>query len=437
MYIPLDNLYHWIYSLTDRPMIIYYFYPHGSKKLSDCTPYPLLVGGQERKQFIDRFSVICHDQEPLNFDFYQNYHFDEYITQCGFDHGIKELVSVDWTTKNLNIVPAFNHITLYDNTILIHSEQNSQDVIDYQAHGYETAHYWCHGVLARDWYRFAQYDHRLDYQGMPVKDFLIYARDWSGTREYRLKFLELLKINQLQLYTKCYFSETTDNGQHYTHHDFTNPKLQTSAVDLGHDILPAKVSSNASADYDTDDFCQTKISVILETVFDNTKIHLTEKICRALACGHPFLLAAGPGSLQYLKNYGFKTFEPWLDESYNRELDSVRRLEKIVWSMKQFASQSAEHKHQVYTKLREIADYNQQRFFSTDFAQQLATELQNNLNLAIDRASYTRGQKFLAQRKTTRRLYSNIQSSNLYLRYHQLADHLKLLRRLRQRKKFF
>lgn len=418
-------------------MIIYYFYPHGSKKLSDCLPYPSLIGGQERKQFIDRFSVICYDQEPLNFDFYQNYHFDNYITQCGFDNSIKQLVSVDWTTKNLDIVPAFNHISLYDNTILVHSEQNSQDVAHYQNHGYETVHYWCHGVLARDWYRFAQYDHRLRWQGMPVNDFLLYARDWTGTREYRLKFLELLTINQLQSHTKCYFSETTQNGKHYTNHEFTNPRLQISAIDLGHGILPTKVSSNASADYDTDDFCQTKISVIMETVFDDTKIHLTEKICRALACGHPFLLAAGPGSLQYLKNYGFKTFEPWLDESYDRELDSVRRLEQIVWSMAQFSSQSSERKHQVYTKLREIADYNQQRFFSTDFAHQLTAELQNNLNLAMDRASHTRGQKFLAQRKTTRRLYGNRQSSNLYLRYPQLADHLKLLRRLRQRQKFF
>jgi hypothetical protein len=48
---------------------------------------------------------------------------------------------------------------------------------------------------------------------------------------------------------------------------------------------------------------------VAETVFD-TRIHLTEKTLRPIACGHPFILAAGPGSLKYLQTYGFRTFSP-------------------------------------------------------------------------------------------------------------------------------
>lgn len=399
-------------------------------------PYPSLISGRERKKYFDRFNIICHDQEPLNFDFYQNYKFDDFLNECGFDCSLKELVATDWTTKNLDMIPAYKHVTLYDQTILVHSEANSVDVAKYQEQGYPTVHYWCHGVVSMDWYRFAKHDSRLNFQEVPSKDFLIYARDWSGTREYRLKFLELLKTNKLLNYSKCFFSAVTTNDLHYTDYNFHNPRLQIHAKDLHQDLLPSVVDSNASADYDVDDFCSTKISVVLETVFDDTKVHLTEKICRALACGHPFILAAGPRSLEYLRKYGFETFSPWLDESYDSEPDSVRRLEKIVDCMKKFADQPVEKKNELYRLLKTVAVHNQKRFFSQDFAQQLTSELKNNLESALDQASYTRGQKFLAQRKTTRKIY-NSNDSKKYLRYPEFKQHIKLLRQLRQQKKSF
>jgi hypothetical protein len=44
---------------------------------------------------------------------------------------------------------------------------------------------------------------------------------------------------------------------------------------------------------------------------------LTEKALRPIACGQPFILAATPGSLQYLRSYGFKTFSGYIDETYD------------------------------------------------------------------------------------------------------------------------
>jgi hypothetical protein len=97
-------------------------------------------------------------------------------------------------------------------------------------------------------------------------------------------------------------------------------------------FLDNKFSSAASADYDPNDFINSEISVILETVFDDRRIHLTEKTLKPIACGHPFILAAGPGALEYIRSYGFKTFAPYIDESYDQETDSLKRLEKIEQS---------------------------------------------------------------------------------------------------------
>ena len=53
----------------------------------------------------------------------------------------------------------------------------------------------------------------------PKYKFLIYNRAWSGTREYRLKFADLLISNQLTEY--CSTSvRTTDNGIYYQDYNF-------------------------------------------------------------------------------------------------------------------------------------------------------------------------------------------------------------------------
>ena len=71
MSIPLDRLYHYIESVANKAcgdVVIYRFYPHGSKKIQDLTPlkdYPY-------KLSVNQPIIYCNDQEPLNFDFYHD-----------------------------------------------------------------------------------------------------------------------------------------------------------------------------------------------------------------------------------------------------------------------------------------------------------------------------------------------------------------------------
>ena len=124
------------------------------------------------------------------------------------------------------------------------------------------------------------------------------------------------------------------------------------------------------------------MSVVLETIFDDSKIHLTEKICRALACGHPFILAAGPGSLQYLRDYGFKTFASLMDESYDDEPDGLLRLQHIIKLMTDIKSLPMDQKIKLKNQFKEITDHNRRWFFSDEFHSIVAKELQVNLDAA-------------------------------------------------------
>ena len=77
MSIPLDRLYHYIENIAEEiygnPIIIYRFYPHGSKKLEDLVP----LKWHDWKELAIFPNIYCNDQEPLNYNYYQKYKFSD------------------------------------------------------------------------------------------------------------------------------------------------------------------------------------------------------------------------------------------------------------------------------------------------------------------------------------------------------------------------
>jgi hypothetical protein len=218
-------------------------------------------------------------------------------------------------------------------------------------------------------------------------------------REYRLKFLDL--VVQHALADDCVIStqHVNNQGVHLQDYQIQDSRFTADVGAILSSIPNCTANSSSSADYDIDDITSTRVSVILETVVDGSKIHLTEKILRAIACAHPFLLAAGPGALEYLRNYGFRTFDEFWDESYDLEIDTVLRLEKITVAMRQIQNLTVND----WQKIQCIADYNQQRFFSKDFADQVAQELSQNLTQAVEFCLENRGDRYWQWRKFIRR----------------------------------
>ena len=395
MSIPLDNLYHWVESLLPAPAFLYVFHPHGSKNISDC--HLLSCPDLENAVRWKFPGIIMHDQEPLDWNFYNN----QDLNLKWYEHNVTEKNGFEHSRAryfcqfNLKCVVFTQSSSIYDQIILIHSEKNSKDLEQYQKNGFLCVHYWSHAVIARDWYRFAKHDKRLNKITQFTHKFLIYCRDWSYRREYRLKFLEMLVTNKLDKDSLTSVMHTNSDNTHYSEYEFLNPQFELLNPETIFQIKNNNCSSTASADYDYRDFVNTQISVILETVFDDSRIHLTEKTLRPIACGHPFLLAAGPGSLEYIRSYGFKTFAPWIDESYDLETDSFKRLEKIINSMKQIQKLQGQELENFSQSVKEIADYNKEHFFSKKFFVILEEELKNNLIEPSRLVKKTRGKYYM------------------------------------------
>jgi hypothetical protein len=142
--------------------------------------------------------------------------------------------------------------------------------------------------------------------------------------------------------------------------------------------------ATASADYTNTDYKSTNIEVVLETLFDDQRWHLTEKILRPIACGQPFIIAATPGSLEYLRSYGFHTFSPLIDETYDTIQDPVARLKAITAEMRRITDLAVSQKQSLFAQLRTIAQHNRQWFFSSEFHHSIIRELQYNLKQGRD-----------------------------------------------------
>jgi hypothetical protein len=191
---------------------------------------------------------------------------------------------------------------------------------------------------------------------------------------------------------------SSDDGCHYRDHIFKNPKFQ---IDSDLSILePNQASSCASADYSQDDYRKSAIDVVLETLFDDTRIHLTEKTLRPIACGKPFIMVSTPGALQYLRDYGFKTFDEYIDESYDNIQDPLERLKSIIKLMEDISKLPQNKKNNLYQQLHQIAQKNKKRFWSDDFAQKIIDEFTENYTKSYDVCKTSQqGKKWLEQRK--------------------------------------
>jgi len=388
MSVPLDRLYHYLADCVNHDLLIYCWLPHGSKKLEDLKQF----FHYEPSEWYNLPVAIFHDQEPLKFDLWTK---QQFYNQAAwwFEQGSAKFMltsSVLAYAADLHLRGAMALVTnVYDLTILIHSEQQSQQVNVFRQNGFVPVYYWCHAVIALDWFRYAANDPKLDFDNKEYDyDFLIYNRAWSGTREYRLCFADKLISAGLVKNCKTSFNPV-DQEQHYTKHNFQNRNFfpQNSNIESWFDLNTH--SAAHSADYNSEDYSSAGIEIVLETLFDDTRWHLTEKTLRPIACGKPFILASTPGSLQYLRNYGFKTFQGLIDETYDTVTDPCLRLDAIVIEMKRIINLDPQQKTQLYLQLDIICQYNKQHFFNNLF-DIVVDEYKTNMDQAIDIMSANR-----------------------------------------------
>jgi hypothetical protein len=90
--------------------------------------------------------------------------------------------------------------------------------------------------------------------------------------------------------------------------------------------------------------------------------YLSEKIWKPIGHCQPFILVGPAKSLEYIKSLGFKTFSPFIDESYDSYIDDDKRLQLISEEIIKFAEKSKEEKDEFLNNVKEICEHNQRLF---------------------------------------------------------------------------
>jgi hypothetical protein len=103
----------------------------------------------------------------------------------------------------------------------------------------------------------------------------------------------------------------------------------------------------------------TYFSIVSETYFfEKIGRFISEKTFKPIAYHHPFILVTSPRSLELLRNLGYKTFHPYIDESYDQEEDNVKRMKMILREIERLSNMSTDEVSIFLTNVEPITKHN-------------------------------------------------------------------------------
>ena len=122
---------------------------------------------------------------------------------------------------------------------------------------------------------------------------------------------------------------------------------------------------NLAADLTLQDYEHTFISIVNETLTTKDTLFLSEKIFKPILVGHPFVVIGNVGTLKYLKDLGYRTFDQWIDESYDEEPDFLKRVDKAVKVLEDLRYYSLEDLKHMREQMQEVLDWNKHHFIQS------------------------------------------------------------------------
>ena len=179
-------------------------------------------------------------------------------------------------------------------------------------------------------------------------------RMWFGWKEFKLRHPGI--------------SEVVENGNEILQNivplsfDVINPSaVDKDATDPEFDSKEENVnirtSQNPRSSYN-EAFC----AIVHESRFTQPWPNISEKTINAMDNYRPFIMCAAPGTLQMLKDMGFKTFDKYWSEEYDDIISNKDRMVKICETIEYINSFSVEELREMYKDMESILIHNRENF---------------------------------------------------------------------------
>lgn len=296
--------------------------------------------------------------------------------------------------------PLLEHVTQYNGPhILVTTEKNSETLDAIKSkYNIKTAYYFHHAFAASDWFRGYRYCTSIvpPAERKLVKKYITFNRITSGLRVYRSLFIsELCRRGILDQGYVSYNDTCSENGYNYVRNlaDARDSKLITHDTFLeacgticqaplplridyqDQEFIPNHSFVLSAIEHTQESFCY----VVTETCYWERKYHLTEKVFKPIVSQMPFILVGPAHNLKYLREYGFKTFSPWIDESYDDIEDPIDRMHAISRALEQICDCSTKELENILKEMTPVLEHNYNLFYSNQFLDCCWNELINNL----------------------------------------------------------
>ena len=254
--------------------------------------------------------------------------------------------------------------------------ENLNNVIEHRH--WKSYYYFFHGWAALDWYR--GYDKTFLRQPTNIQHtFLLPNNIIGGNRKHRLAlFVELEKRNLIKnnliSFPKICPHENVSAVELCKQYNL--PTIKTE-LPLILDTFDNHANTSHSITL-WEQSARSLLQIVTETVFYGERLHLTEKTFKPIAMGQPFVLASCRGSLEYLKSYGFQTFDRWWSEEYDNITDNDGRLKAIADVVNSIGQKSTNELEQMRTEMLDVLDHNFKWFYN-GFSDVVWSELKRQL----------------------------------------------------------
>ena len=215
----------------------------------------------------------------------------------------------------------------------------------------------------------------------PAKKFVFMNR---GPRPHRIYLLcELIKRDLIK---DCFlsFNTTKEIIPDYLHMDSHMPglsKLMEEQLPKIVDQLPINLTldeNHTNSLHVTEEeeylYKDSLFALVAETQFMSSRVladpsmrdlghrppgpFLTEKTWKILRVKHPLVLASTPFCLQALRELGYKTFHPFIDETYDTIEDDMERINAVIAEVERLCSMSEEDTIQWLKDVQPICEHN-------------------------------------------------------------------------------
>ena len=272
---------------------------------------------------------------------------------------------------------------------LVTSEHHSENVERVcNQFRWQPLYYFFHGWAAMDWYR----GYNRTFLIRPwaerkiVKTFVAPNRIVAGERQHRLEMLyHIFKNRMAHNHVSC---PAVCPAENISVLDAVAP-LETKYPDVKSVFAAESLPMNFAGETDHpmhscwlslfDESAESLLYLVTETVATGQRHHLTEKTFKPIALGMPFVIVGTKGSLEYLRSYGFRTFEGIWDESYDLAEDDVR-IERIASLLRSLDELPAAAKQELFESAHEVIKHNWNHFYNGGFETVLWSELKDMLN---------------------------------------------------------